>query len=406
MSISLNDNIYVNAGKPSEPKSLNGVVYYTDLAQALSLVPVGIRYLGLVLNITGGVQYIFKNGVSDGDAVLYASSGSLTQGGDSPASTLRAGTNNAQSFAIITNNADRLTVDASGNIVQAGSTTNFDLVIPRIRNTVGGFFQFVRNTVLGQLDIGGDFTEINFTKPITNLKGVRNRMVETNSAGGPTAVEEIIPFWIYNPTVWGLLSNSANWNQANVYVGTSLTSYLLEQSQVYTDGLYRYEMIGTTVPVRIPLHRVRRRLTQQTTDVNNVGVSIETDLWNYNLPANSLNKNNDSITGYFAGYFAGSAAGELKIYIGGTVVLTDSAVVSVGDSYILEYRIIRTASNTQKIFVKYIFGSSASTARTLTNFSSTFLTDSAIINLKITGKDTTTGKVVLSDVAIDHVPSI
>jgi hypothetical protein len=330
----------------------------------------------------------------------------LTKGGDAIGATLRMGTNDAQSLTLKTNNVDRLIVDASGNIVQAGSTTNFDLVIPRIRNTVGVFFQFVRNTILGQLDLGGDFTEINFTKPITNYKGTGSRMVEAASDGTPSATEAIVSYWIFNPTVQALLSNSTNWNQANIYTGASLTSYLLEQSQVYTDSLYRYEMISTTAPIRVPLFRVRRRLVQQLTNVSNVGVSIETDLFNYPIPANTLNKNNDSLEGFASGYFGGSVSGELKVYFGASIVINISGVASVGDAYVITYRITRTSVGHQKIWIQYVFGSGYTASTNSVGYAETTLDETTVLTFKVTGKDTTSSKVILSDINIDHVPSI
>jgi len=175
-----------------------------------------------------------------------------TINGDAPAGTYRLGTTNAQSFALRTNNADRLTVDASGNIVQAGTTTNFDIVVFRIRNLAGSFWRVFTNTITGQLDFGGDFTEVNFTKPITNLKGTNSRFVESDSAGNPTAIENIISHFIYNLTAQGLLSDVSNWNAVTgVYTGTTLASYLLEQGQYFEDAEYFYYMNSTTVPLRI-----------------------------------------------------------------------------------------------------------------------------------------------------------
>jgi hypothetical protein len=77
MAIILNDNIKVNAGKPSESKYLstgNTVYSGATISAALNAVTTAIsiseRYLGLtVLVTTGGsnIEYWFKNGVDSGD---------------------------------------------------------------------------------------------------------------------------------------------------------------------------------------------------------------------------------------------------------------------------------------------------------------------------------------------------
>jgi hypothetical protein len=175
-----------------------------------------------------------------------------TINGDAPAGTYRLGTTNSQSFALRTNGTDRLTVDAGGNIVQAGTTTNFDIVVFRIRNLAGSFWRVFTNTITGRLDFGGDFTEINFTKPITNWKGTDSRVVESDSAGNTSAIEKIVSLKIFNATVQGLLSDATNWHKVTgVYTGASLTSYALEQGMYYEDSDYFYFMNTSTVPMRI-----------------------------------------------------------------------------------------------------------------------------------------------------------
>ena len=70
MAIILNDNIKVNAGKPSESKYLNGTTAYVSVAAVNSAIPITERYIGLtVLVITGGtnVEYWYQEGVDDGD---------------------------------------------------------------------------------------------------------------------------------------------------------------------------------------------------------------------------------------------------------------------------------------------------------------------------------------------------
>ncbi len=173
-----------------------------------------------------------------------------TLGGDAPTGIYRLGTSNAQSVTLRTNASDRLTIDTSGNIVQAGTTTLFDIVNLRVRDAGGTFLKALTSLVTGQLNIGEGFTEVNFAKPITNIKGTNSRMVEAAADGTMTASEEIVSYWIFNPTVQGLLSNTSNWS-SKAYTGSSLSAYGLEMGMRYSDADYVYEMLNTTTPVRM-----------------------------------------------------------------------------------------------------------------------------------------------------------
>jgi hypothetical protein len=72
MAINLNDNVYINAGKPSEAKSLNSSnLPYANVAAALASIPVSVRYQTLTVAIGfPPVEYWFANGVSDVDLVI------------------------------------------------------------------------------------------------------------------------------------------------------------------------------------------------------------------------------------------------------------------------------------------------------------------------------------------------
>ena len=76
MSIQLSDNIRVGQQLPIESKYFNGTVPYTDVAQAESLITIGLRHRGLTVNING-VEYWFKDGIADGDLVLKESNAKL-----------------------------------------------------------------------------------------------------------------------------------------------------------------------------------------------------------------------------------------------------------------------------------------------------------------------------------------
>jgi hypothetical protein len=69
MAIILNDNIKINAGKPSESKYLNtGNTAYASVVAANLALPVPVRHMGLtVLVVSGGtnIEYWYENGVAD-----------------------------------------------------------------------------------------------------------------------------------------------------------------------------------------------------------------------------------------------------------------------------------------------------------------------------------------------------
>lgn len=73
MSIILNDNIKVNAGKPSEAKYLNGSnVAFSSVSDVNSSVPIAERHLGLTVLINTGttnVEYWWKDDVNDDDLI-------------------------------------------------------------------------------------------------------------------------------------------------------------------------------------------------------------------------------------------------------------------------------------------------------------------------------------------------
>jgi hypothetical protein len=70
MAITLNDNIKINAGKPSEPKYLTtGNTAYVSTASVFAEIPVALRYVGLTVLMSGtsnqNVEYWFKTGVTN-----------------------------------------------------------------------------------------------------------------------------------------------------------------------------------------------------------------------------------------------------------------------------------------------------------------------------------------------------
>jgi hypothetical protein len=69
MAIILNDNIKINAGKPSESKYLTtGNTAYASVTSANALLPVPVRYNGLTVLVNSGgtnIEYWYKDGVAD-----------------------------------------------------------------------------------------------------------------------------------------------------------------------------------------------------------------------------------------------------------------------------------------------------------------------------------------------------
>ena len=73
MAINLNDNIKINAGKPSESKYLStGNTAYASVAAVNLALPTPVRYAGLtVLVVSGGtnIEYWYENGVANGSLI-------------------------------------------------------------------------------------------------------------------------------------------------------------------------------------------------------------------------------------------------------------------------------------------------------------------------------------------------
>lgn len=75
MSITINDNLKLNAGKPLDAKYLNGTAPYTSILEVNTLVPIAERSIGLTVNINNN-DYWYANGVTDPDLVLKSYGGS------------------------------------------------------------------------------------------------------------------------------------------------------------------------------------------------------------------------------------------------------------------------------------------------------------------------------------------
>ena len=74
MAIILNDNIKINAGKPSEAKYLSGTTAYAsvDAVTGATGVPISERYQGLTVLVVSGASYAeywFKDGLNNNNLV-------------------------------------------------------------------------------------------------------------------------------------------------------------------------------------------------------------------------------------------------------------------------------------------------------------------------------------------------
>lgn len=113
MSINLNDNIYVNAGKPAEAKYLSGVTKYASISAANIALPIAVRYEGLTVLLADGKEYWYSGGVQDINLVVKILGGTV--------SNVSASNSNGFSWNI-TN--PTTTPNFSINLVNASATTS------------------------------------------------------------------------------------------------------------------------------------------------------------------------------------------------------------------------------------------------------------------------------------------
>lgn len=72
MSIKLSDSIRVGQQKPLEDKYFNELIPYTSTSQVNTLIPKGVRHIGLTVNINKE-EYWYKDGIEDANLVLKVS---------------------------------------------------------------------------------------------------------------------------------------------------------------------------------------------------------------------------------------------------------------------------------------------------------------------------------------------
>lgn len=73
MAIILNDNLDIRAPKSTDNRYVNGGVFpYISISEVTSIIPESYRHIGLTVNISG-VEYWFKDGITDSDLVIKSS---------------------------------------------------------------------------------------------------------------------------------------------------------------------------------------------------------------------------------------------------------------------------------------------------------------------------------------------
>ncbi len=161
MGIVLNDNIIVEAGKPSESKYLTtGNVAYASTAAVNSAIPISYRYIGLTVLI-GIVEYWYINSIADIDLVVKTIPGggtgtvtNFTAGNLSPlftSSVATATTTPALTFALSTQTANR--VFAGPTTGSAAAPTFRALVANDIPSLSGLYMPITGATLSSNFDI-------------------------------------------------------------------------------------------------------------------------------------------------------------------------------------------------------------------------------------------------------------
>lgn len=129
MSIKYNDNILIQANKPSESKYLNVIQSWNSVLQVNNEIPLHFRHIGLTVNIMG-VEYWYRDGISDLDLIIKNNgSGSVNVNNGL---TLNNGNNIVSLGGILTGNTifnggiSEYTLQYAGNY--SGNYTNRSLV--------------------------------------------------------------------------------------------------------------------------------------------------------------------------------------------------------------------------------------------------------------------------------------
>lgn len=102
MAINLNDNIYINAGKPSEAKYLTtSNTKYTNTSAVNSAISLSLRYEGLTVLLADGKEYWYSGGIQDINLVLKTSSSNFSTQTQNFVFSAPSGSNGMPSFRLL-----------------------------------------------------------------------------------------------------------------------------------------------------------------------------------------------------------------------------------------------------------------------------------------------------------------
>ena len=149
MAIALTDNIRVGAQKPIEDKYFNGLFPYTSVSQAENLIAIGVRFIGLTVNINTD-EYWFKNAITNGSLILK---GSGSGGGFIP-------------YIGATQDVDLGIYGLFTPLVSGSTTASGSLTLQSTSNITKGFIYFGANSAYNETQT---LLGINTTFPTASL---------------------------------------------------------------------------------------------------------------------------------------------------------------------------------------------------------------------------------------------
>jgi len=199
MAIVLNDNIKINAGKPSEAKYLNPNtnVPYTGTTQVNTLVPISERHRGLTVLIND-TEYWYKDGVANGNLILKSSGGSGER-------VEKKFTQSGHTFTF-------------GNIIEySGGTFQKALALSNRNAEVIGFVSEVPNANTFTVVMSGYITGISGL----TLSPSTTYYLSDVTAGGLTTIEPTDPNTISKPILTTVTSNDAFVFQYRGFINTT-----------------------------------------------------------------------------------------------------------------------------------------------------------------------------------------
>jgi len=276
MAIGLNDNIYVNAGKPSDPKNLNTSNQpYANVAEVLTQIPLSLRPPGLTVNIQG-VEYWFKDGVGDSDLVVKTGGASITNG-------------NGTTWNSTTNS-----VDLGGTLSLAITELLGNLKELKLGTDASRLANFILTTITSTLTYRGPGNPPSFHTTVANPGGKTDTTQSTdfNAVVQQTATNLSVA-----------INNTANTEQAilNVDLSNNTVQLTLKGDGVYSDSANSRIVKGA--------NSIQLTNTGILIDTNDVGgvkyqtVPILANLVDKSIPSwknvqDSITKNNGSGTQY------------------------------------------------------------------------------------------------------------